>query len=84
MIRTQVYIPDDLHRELMLLAQTSGQNFSTLIREGAKEVIKKKKDKKTEKWGVGFIGAIKGGPKDLSSKVDYYLYGEGNPKWAEK
>jgi metal-responsive CopG/Arc/MetJ family transcriptional regulator len=84
MIRTQVYIPDDLHRELTLLAQTSGQNFSSLLREGVREVIKKKKLKKRDDWGVGFIGAIKGGPSDLSSKIDYYLYGEGNPKWAEE
>ncbi|MBI5358129.1 hypothetical protein HZB69_00660 [Candidatus Amesbacteria bacterium] len=84
MIRTQVYIPDDLHSELMLLAKQEGVNFSTLVREGAKEVIKMKRVKNTKKWGVGFIGALKGGPKDLSSKIDYYLYGDGNPKWAGK
>ncbi|KKU02863.1 MAG: CopG-like protein domain-containing protein DNA-binding protein [Candidatus Amesbacteria bacterium GW2011_GWB1_47_26] len=83
MIRTQVYIPDDLHRDLMLLAKTSGLNFSQLIREGAEEVKKKRaKTQKKRDWKK-FIGAGgRGGPKDLSSKIDYYLYGEGNPKWA--
>lgn len=84
MIRTQVYIPDDLHRDLMLLVKQEGMNFSQLVREGVKVVIKKRKIKRAKKWGEGFIGAIKGGPKDLASKIDYYLYGEGNPKWAEK
>ena len=84
MIRTQVYIPDDLHRDMALLMRQEGMNFSQLIREGVKVVIKKRKIKRAKKWGEGFIGAIKGGPKDLASKIDYYLYGEGNPKWAEK
>lgn len=84
MIRTQVYFPDDIHRDLMLLVRQEGVNFSTLVRQGAEEVIRKKKVKKMKTWGKGFIGALKGGPKDLSSKIDYYLYGEGNPKWAEK
>jgi len=31
-----------------------------------------------------FIGAAgKGGPKDVASTIDYYLYGEGNPKWGK-
>ncbi|KKU79054.1 MAG: hypothetical protein UY06_C0032G0011 [Candidatus Amesbacteria bacterium GW2011_GWA2_47_70] len=67
----------------MLLAKTSGLNFSQLIREGAEEVKKKRaKTQKKRDWKK-FIGAGgRGGPKDLSSKIDYYLYGEGNPKWA--
>lgn len=84
MIRTQVYIPDDLHGDMALLMRQEGMNFSQLIREGVKAVIRKKKIKRNKKWGEGFIGAVKGGPKDLSSKIDYYLYGKGNPKWAEK
>ncbi len=78
MIRTQVYIPDDLYRELRLLAQTSGKNISELLRESATEVIKKnqiRKDKK-KKWGQGFIGAGKGGPKNLAKNIDRYLYGQ--------
>ncbi len=83
MIRTQVYIPDDLHRDLMLLAKREGTNFSTLIREGVKEVVKKKKSAKKGDWRK-FVGAGgKGGPKDLSTNIDYYVYGKGNPRWAK-
>lgn len=78
-----MYIPEDLHRDLMLLAKREGTNFSTLIRRGAQEVVEKKKSEKKKDWRK-FIGAAgKGGPKDVASKIDYYLYGKGNPKWAK-
>lgn len=77
MIRTQIYLPDDLHTELRLLANTRQTNISKLIREGAKLVIQKENKKiSKKKFGEGFIGAIKGGPKDLSKNIDYYLYVE--------
>ena len=66
----------------MLLAKSEGINFSQLIREGAEEVKKKRIKKKDWRKFIGAGG--KGGPKDLSSKIDYYLYGGGNPKWAER
>jgi hypothetical protein len=78
MIRTQVYLPNDLHRELKLLAHTRNTNFSQLIREGASLVVKKKvkSKKKFDPW-KDFIGkGKKGGPKNLSGKIDYYLYVE--------
>ncbi len=75
MIRTQVYLPEDLYQDLKLLAATGKKNFSELIREGV-EVVVKRKGRKKKKFGEGFIGAIQGGPKDLSSKIDYYLYEE--------
>lgn len=73
MKRTQVYLPDELYYDLKLMAASGEMNFSELIRKGAEVVVKKKKKKK---FGEGFIGAIKGGPKDLSSNLDYYLYVE--------
>ena len=83
MIRTQVYIPDDLHAQLMLLTKQTGANFSTLIREGVEEVVRKKKANDKKKDWRKFIGVIDGGPADVSSTIDYYLYGKGNPKWAK-
>ncbi|KKT58020.1 MAG: hypothetical protein UX91_C0007G0072 [Candidatus Amesbacteria bacterium GW2011_GWB1_47_19] len=75
-----MYLPEDVHRDLKLLAKTEGVNFSTLVRQGAEEIIKKKKIRKKD-WRK-LVGVIKGGSRDVSSKIDYYLYGEGNPKWA--
>ncbi len=70
MIRTQVYLPEDIHRDLMLLAKRDGTNFSALIREGAKVIIKKKTSRKKKDFGKGFFGALKYGPKDLSVKIN--------------
>lgn len=79
MIRTQVYIPDDKYDDLKLLAALGKGSFSDLIREGIDEVIRKKrKIKKVRNFDPwkDFIGKGKGGPKDLSSNLDYYLYVE--------
>ena len=66
MIRTQVYLPDDLYRNLKLLSATCGMNFSELIREGAKIVVERKTKKKIkfDAW-KDFIGkGLKGDPSD--------------------
>lgn len=42
MIRTQIYIPEDIHSTLLKIAQRYNTSLSELIRLGAKEVIKKK------------------------------------------
>lgn len=73
MIRTQVYLPDDLHRDLTLLAATSKKNISELLREGAKVVIANNTKKRTNKrkdWGSGFFGAIK--TKKKTNAVDVF------------
>ncbi len=70
MIRTQVYLPEDIHRDLMLLAKTEGTNFSSLLRDGAKILIKKKTAVKKKDFGKGFFGALKYGPKNLSTRIN--------------
>lgn len=77
MIRTQVYIPDDLYRDLKLLSKSEGINFSTLIREAAKIIIKKKNARKKKDFGKGFFGAYKGKVKTDAVKDihDYYENG---------
>ncbi|MBI3576897.1 hypothetical protein HY086_02590 [Candidatus Gottesmanbacteria bacterium] len=69
MIRTQVYIPDDLYTELKLLANIRKVNFSSLIREGAEKVVSAKRPKK-KKLLAHLIGALTYGPKDLSNHVN--------------
>ncbi|MBI5620948.1 hypothetical protein HY949_04155 [Candidatus Gottesmanbacteria bacterium] len=83
MIRTQVYLPEELHRDLKLLAAARGVNYSSLIRSGVTNVLKHEQaKKKTDAW-KSFIGAGgKGEPKDIAGRIDYYLYGGGS-KWAK-
>lgn len=76
MIRTQVYIPDDLHQSLVLLAKRDRVNVSQLLREGARQVIKNKKKKFSKKKSplFGLIGMYKGQIKSNAVKDihDYY------------
>ena len=84
MIRTQVYLPEEMHRDLKLLAAAQGVNYSTLIRTGVTHVLRddQTKKKNSDAW-KSFMGAGgKGGPKDISSRIDHYLYGGGS-KWAK-
>lgn len=69
MIRTQVYLPEDIYEDLKLIAKSGKLNFSQLIREGAQKVIKKRTKTKKGNWKK-FAGALKTGPKDLSTRVN--------------
>lgn len=73
MIRTQIYLPDDLYRDLKLLSNTRQTNISKLIREGAREVVRKKTKIKKGAW-ESFMGAIKTKVKTNAVKDihDYY------------
>lgn len=84
MIRTQIYIPEDEHRELLIVARKTGQPMAALIRSFIKRGLKEEKTidrsgKETLKRLLA-IGAT-GGPKDLSVNLDHYLY--GGPKKHE-
>lgn len=76
MKRTQLYLPEDTHLELAFLAQKEEKSISQLVREILVEGIRKKKSlssgKTLEKLANYNVTA---GPKDLSSKLDSYLYG---------
>lgn len=77
MIRTQVYIPEDLHREALLVAKINRVNFSTLVRQGLDRIVRDKKRTKNKKLPLDtFIGAYKGKVKTNAVKDihDYYRY----------
>ncbi|MBL7036701.1 hypothetical protein ISR94_02550 [Candidatus Microgenomates bacterium] len=78
MIRNQVYFREDQDKELRLMTAIGDRTFSELVREGVDIMIKTRKNKKTIKFDAlkDFAGLFKGGPKDLSKNMDYYLYDE--------
>ncbi|OGM68481.1 hypothetical protein A2975_03100 [Candidatus Woesebacteria bacterium RIFCSPLOWO2_01_FULL_44_14] len=78
MIRTQVYLPEDLYQELRLLARREEQPAAKVIRDLLKNGLKKRVKSKKRNAGdllleIAKIGAR--GPKDLSVNHDKYLYG---------
>ena len=84
MIRTQIYIPEDEHRELITIASQKKQPMAVVIRFFIKKGLKEEKtidrSGKVALKKLLDIGATKG-PTDLSTNLDHYLY--GTPKKHE-
>lgn len=76
MIRTQVYLPEELYNDVKLLSLSGEGNFSDLLRKGLRTVVKTKakSNKGTFAEWKSFIGAAKGGKKIDGVKAiqDYY------------
>ncbi|MEI6532890.1 MAG: hypothetical protein WCO06_03555 [Candidatus Roizmanbacteria bacterium] len=51
MIRTQVYIPDDLYKEAKLYANIGNTSISEFVRQGLEHSIKEAKKMVTKKQG---------------------------------
>ena len=74
MTRTQIYLPSNLHKDLLSIARAENTTLSELIRKGAKTIINKKR-KRDESWKLMAKLEkynLKRLPKDLSEKHDEY------------
>lgn len=81
MIRTQVYLPDQLYQEIGLVAKREKKPRAQVIRETLNEGLGRKKS--TRNGGTALLELAKlgkklriKGPKDLSTTIDKYLYEE--------
>ncbi len=77
MVRTQVYLPEDLYNEVKLLSHSGEGTFSELLREGLRVIVKVKRKSKKNNFAAwkSFIGACKADFKGKSGKElinDYY------------
>ena len=82
MIRTQIYIPQPLHRQLIRIAHKRGRSMAQMIREFIATGLEQNKAKDDGgKKAIANLLNIKSssGPRDLSRNLDHYLYG-GSPK----
>lgn len=78
MIRTQIYLDPKTHKRLLNLAKTKKTSMAQIVRESVEEKIEKEEKKDTSGIEVMLRLAnirAKGGPKDLSTNIDHYLYG---------
>ena len=74
MIRTQIYLPEELHQELLVTAKRDRTTLSELIRQGVRKILHDER-KKDESWKVMARLAkfkLKGLPRDLSKNHDEY------------
>lgn len=87
MKRTQLNLDERTYYQLVSYASRE----KTSLSEAARTLI----SKQIKKEVPSTVGALLGlaelgkkanikGPHDLSTKIDYYLYGEGNPKFRRR
>lgn len=77
--KTQVYFPEELHRQLKDYAQQQGTSMAAVIRQAIVRYLESEKLAPQE-WENdpihGIVGMIKGvGVTDASENHDYYIYG---------
>lgn len=75
MIRTQIYLPEELKKELKYLAQKEKKPVSEIIRRAVSKEVKKKQENAGETL-LKIASYAKEGPGDLSTNLFDYLYGE--------
>ena len=75
MVRTQIYIPKTLHQRAKQVAKQQDTSLAALIREYIEEGLNKEQGRGKNTLDDLAKLKITGGPKDLSSRMDEYLYG---------
>lgn len=77
-IRTTIYLDEDLYMRAKKKALEERTTLTELIKRSLKKEIIKKGQKKSDLNDLFTLGnlGITGGPKDLSSRLDEYLYSE--------
>lgn len=84
MLRTYLYVPEELNKEIAYMAKYNKKSKARIIREALEEgltIIKKPKSGGVEALlKIAELGTRINakGPKDLSSNLDKYLWGNSN------
>lgn len=78
MVRTQIYIPEITHQQLVHFAEVRRASMAEVVREFIQEGLAKTPTVdvtgKTALRNLLKLG-LTGGPRDLSINIDHYLYG---------
>lgn len=75
MKRTQIYIPESVHQAAKIFAHYQDESLAGFLRRLIISGLKEEKKKIKPKTLVSLPKLnITGGPKDLSSNMDKYLY----------
>ena len=77
MLRTQVYLPEDIYQEIKVAAKKENKATAQVVRELLEEGLSIKRQKSSIGKALLELTTIKAkGPKDLSTNIDNYLYEE--------
>lgn len=75
MIRTQVYLPEDLKRELELVSKREKKTVAEIVRRALEKEIHRKRETSADTL-LKIAAYAAEGPRDLSKNLFDYLYGE--------
>jgi metal-responsive CopG/Arc/MetJ family transcriptional regulator len=77
MIRKQLYIEEDLDRQLKRLARVSGRSEAEHVREALRSYLDDRLPQPSEDPWLGLVGMVgeADGPGDAAVNHDHYLYG---------
>jgi plasmid stability protein len=76
--RTQIYIDEDLDRDLRAVAAAEGRSAADLIREAVRRYLAERGGGGTADPIAAMIGAVSGLPSDAAAEHDRDLYGPGS------
>jgi len=82
MKRKQIYLTETLDREVGYLARKENKPQAEVIRELLEKGINKKKKMSGGEFLLKLASYGVKGPKDLSTNLDRYLYGDKSPKYG--
>ena len=74
MVRTQIYLPEELHQNLRGLARRMGLSMAQLLREGAEKVVREKVSLQNKRRVEFKLPIFKGGkpsPRPLNREAIY-------------
>lgn len=81
MIRTQIYLPETLYKDIKRRAKAKGEPAAQLIRDALEQGLNVSSVSKNtpKRRGLAALADelnLTGGPADLSRRIDDYLYGD--------
>lgn len=82
MRRTQIYLDEDLDRDLRAVAASEGRSAADLIREAVRRYLAERSGGRAADPIAAMIGSIDGLPSDAAAEHDRDLYGP--PKKARR
>ena len=90
LVRTQIYLPVKLKQAIKSQAKLRNRSFSDLLRDFLEACL----EEQQKKQGDGALSLARmakraeeegaNGPSDLAINHDYYLYGDGSPKFGKQ
>ena len=79
MRRTQIYLDEELDRELRAVAATEGRSAADLIREAVRRYLAEQRGSAAVDPIAAMIGSVEGLASDAAAEHDRDLYGAPRP-----